>query len=189
MRQRSHLLLVLLVAGVLWIGEVVAAQLAGAPPAAESASPSVPVPAKKTPPPSTSTRSVSERPPAFRPAPSGDRTETKVAPTDQKNHEAKVSAESARDPTLPGPELREWLDSAKPARDLPTIELKGRVLGGQQPGTAILEVDKMLRVVREGDELSLGGVRPGGVTVRVVEVSQQQVRLEIKPSGRNLTLY
>ncbi len=97
-----------------------------------------------------------------------------------------------RDPTQASPLLRSLLDSSKAQSErpeLPVIELKGRITGGLRPAAALLAIDKHFYLVRVGSEITLTGPRSSGQTLRVVEVTNSEVRLQVAPTGRSVVLY
>jgi uncharacterized protein (DUF2267 family) len=99
--------------------------------------------------------------------------------------------ETRRDPTHAAPQLRQLLDPGKgqgKAAELPMVQLKGRIIGGQQPGAALLEIDKRSYLLRQGSEIDIAGPHATANTIRVVEVTGDAVRVEIMPSGLTLTL-
>ena len=60
-----------------------------------------------------------------------------------------------RDPTVPGPLLRALLKPTgkqQPSRppELPAIQVKGRIIGGRRPDSALLQIDTRLYFVQKG---------------------------------------
>ncbi len=123
--------------------------------------------------------------------------------------------EPARDPTAPSPLLRELLKPAgkqSKISELPFIQIKGRIIGGLQPNSALLQIgvddqqplnsnaartphNVALRqngnhsyLVQKGTELTIPGGGGDTQTLRVVEITADEVRIEIAPLGRVLTL-
>ncbi len=102
-----------------------------------------------------------------------------------------------RDPTQPGPQMREILGPAEgvlqqsPAAlpSVPQLVLKGRVIPRDRPGAAILEVDGKLISVQKGSEATVSTGRTGLVTLRVLEIDVSAVRLEVLPQGQEVTLH
>jgi hypothetical protein len=103
-----------------------------------------------------------------------------------------VAAEGQlRDPTEPSPRMRQLIDAPKAqgkALELPVVELKARIVGGNQGGVAMLQIDKRLIVVRQGSEIALDGMHYGAQRIRVVELNANEVRLDLQPLDRVLTL-
>ena len=90
--------------------------------------------------------------------------------------------DEGRDPTRPAPELERVLNAGKSgpaAAQMPTVVLKGRVIGPGGKGIAMLEIEGKLYDVRADNEMNVRG--PGGSTIRlrVVEVSARGVRIEM----------
>ena len=103
------------------------------------------------------------------------------------------SGEPWHDPTRPSPIMRQLINPAKlpgqaKAPEIPAVELKARIIGGLQPGVAVLGIDKQTYVVSKGSEFSLPGPRYGGQKIRVVELDADVVRLEIQPTNLSVTL-
>ena len=96
--------------------------------------------------------------------------------------------EPPRDPTQPGPQMRDLLAPKPKNQGLPPLELKGRILAAGQTPLVLLAMDKHLFVARQGAEIGLDGSY-GGMSIRVVEVTSGEVRLEIAPLGRTIHLY
>jgi len=103
-----------------------------------------------------------------------------------------------RDPTQPGPRMREILIPPQAAPQgtaagpppVPQVTLKGRVILRGRPGAAILEIDGKLLGVQAGTEATVSAAgRSGPVTLRVLELSASTVRLEILPQGQELVLH
>ncbi|MFN4258105.1 MAG: hypothetical protein ACK4RK_02330 [Gemmataceae bacterium] len=95
-----------------------------------------------------------------------------------------------RDPTQPSQKIREILDrptngpGSESGPTMPTITLKGRVLGGLAPPTALLEINGSLRTVRSGSKLGLGG----NLILHVKDISSLGVEIEIEPSKQTINL-
>lgn len=103
------------------------------------------------------------------------------------------AAKPLHDPTQPSPLMRQLINPAKlsgqaKAPEIPTVELKSRIIGGTQPGVAVLGIDKQTYIVSKGSEFSLAGPRYGGQKIRVVELDTDVVRLEILPMNLSVTL-
>ena len=155
-----------------------------APPAAEA---KPPVPAESgpippiPPPPGPSADIVAPGSPADKTAPSGVGT----SPANS------APGQSLRDPTSPSPMLRDLIDPGRnqpKSMELPLIQLRGRIIGGGQPSAAMLEIDKHSYLVRKGSEILFPGSRPGAQSIRVLDVTAEEVRLEILPLGRSVSL-
>jgi hypothetical protein len=98
-----------------------------------------------------------------------------------------------RDPTQPGPQLRQILAPAAVAGSsnptaMPHMSLKARVIRRGQPGTALLEIDGMLHAVHEDEEITVATGRTGLITLRVVKLTAATVRVELEPYHRTLVL-
>ena len=107
--------------------------------------------------------------------------------------DGRSAAEPWHDPTRPSPIMRQLINPAKlpgqaKAPEIPAVELKARIIGGMQPGVAVLGIDKQTYVVNKGSEFSLAGPRYGGQKIRVMELDADVVRLEIQPTNLNVTL-
>jgi hypothetical protein len=91
------------------------------------------------------------------------------------------------DPTNPSGPFKELLNpktaGPAPTGRSSTFVIRGRVLAAGKEPTAMLEVDGKLALVTAGSVLAYGGS-----TVRVVEITSQEVRLEIGSSGEKLSL-
>jgi sRNA-binding protein len=116
--------------------------------------------------------------------------------------------ETARDPTAPSPLLRELLRPSKtqskapPPPELLVLQIKGRIIGGRRPNSALLQIsldaphDAALKqygqstyLVQEGSELRVPAGHSTTQTIRVLAVTADEVRVEIaEPSGHVLTL-
>jgi len=99
--------------------------------------------------------------------------------------------EPLHDPTRPSPMMRQLIDPPKSqgkALELPVVELKARIVGGNQGSVAMLQIDKRLVVVRQGSEIALDGSHYGSQKLRVVELNVDEVRLELQPLNRILSL-
>ncbi len=97
-----------------------------------------------------------------------------------------------RDPTVPSKKLDEILNPPKAVGStgkaispaLPKVALKGRVIGPNRGPAAILEVDGQLKMVNEGAEISADS----GLTIRVIEVNRQRIRVEVMQLKQVMTL-
>jgi hypothetical protein len=91
------------------------------------------------------------------------------------------------DPTNPSDPFKKMLQpkttGPTAASRLPTFVIRGRVLAAGKEPTAMLEVDGKLALVQPGSVLAFGGS-----TIRVTEITSQEVRLEIGSSGEKLSL-
>jgi hypothetical protein len=123
--------------------------------------------------------------------------------------------EPPRDPTAPSPLLRELLKPAGKQSKmavLPLIRITGRMIGGLQPNAALLQIGpddqrpaspnaagkpgiaalqhtgNRSYLVRKGTELLIPGAGSDTQTIRVLDVTADEVRIEIAPLGRVLTL-
>jgi hypothetical protein len=89
-----------------------------------------------------------------------------------------------RDPTSPSDKIREKLatpstgtsngPAAQPA--IPTMVLKGRIIGGVGAPAALLEINGAIRMVRVGNRFS----GAGNLVFRVAEISSSGVRIEVE---------
>jgi len=134
-------------------------------------------------------------PPEALPAPPGNATAgplaepSEAAPPDE-------AARPLRDPTQPGPELREILVPPQAVAQgtvagpppMPQVALKGRVILRQRPGTALLEVDGTLISVRDGADATVAASRAGLLTLHVLEISASAVRVEVLPQKQEIVL-
>ena len=96
------------------------------------------------------------------------------------------------DPTQPGPVLRELIGPAKDqpkGQELPSIELKGRILGGLQPASALLSINKGFVLVHQGTEITLSGPRLAPQTLHVASLNETEVHLEVMPLRETLVLH
>jgi hypothetical protein len=93
-----------------------------------------------------------------------------------------------RDPTQPGPNMRQLLAPRSKALNIPAIQLKARIVTAGQVPVVILGIDKNLYIAKLGDEFSPAG-DSSGLTFRVSTVSDREVRLEVTPLGRSVILY
>jgi len=117
-----------------------------------------------------------------------------VAQEKPKKEEApdrKKVEEPARDPFAPTERMREGGDGFVP-RDapqvLPGLELRGYIEGADGKAVALLEVEgKRIYLVRKGDSVSLpqGG---RSLVMRVVEVNNLELRIEIGELRRVLVI-
>ena len=98
-----------------------------------------------------------------------------------------------RDPTLPNPAVREAIEAAqgpaggKPAPgdapSTPQMRLKARIIGVRTPPVAIVEINGSPYTVRRDTTLVLGGAS-SGLQVRVIELTAQEVQLELLPAKK-----
>jgi len=96
-----------------------------------------------------------------------------------------------KDPTKPSPILKDKLDPktdketpSTSTSSAPRLALRGRVLAANQPPAALLEIDGQVRLVRKDDKISGGG----RIVYRIVEISRNEVRIEIQPLNEVVTL-
>jgi hypothetical protein len=91
-----------------------------------------------------------------------------------------------RDPTTPGPKLKQALNANKlakqtgPAGKLPTVVLRGRVIAKGQPALAVLEIDGKMTIAAKDAEI--------GSVLRVLDISGDSVRLEYVPLNQTIVL-
>jgi hypothetical protein len=116
---------------------------------------------------------------------------------DQKEAEAVP----ARDPTVASPELQMVLGTGgATTTELPTIELKGRMVTATNSTGALLAIDKRLFQVQQGSRIPLQvvGAKFATLLIEVREITPQSVRLDVGPPqaagrravpGRELILY
>jgi hypothetical protein len=97
------------------------------------------------------------------------------------------AAAAKPDPTKPGPVLRPLLEQPKTGgiAPLPAIILRARVCNSHLPAAALLDVGGQLHLVRQGDELTLP---QSSQTLRVVDLDDRCVRLEVEPGLRQIRL-
>jgi hypothetical protein len=93
-----------------------------------------------------------------------------------------------RDPTQPGPTMRQLLAPRAKSANIPAIELKARMVTAGQSPVVILGIEKNLYLAKLGDEFSPVG-EFGGLTIRVSTITAGEVRLEVTPLGRSVILY
>lgn len=133
------------------------------------------------------------------------------------------SEKDHRDPTIPTGDIRrvvEMSNAMQRGLTLPTVEFKGRVLGGNKGNAAMLAIDGKLYILRKGSQISVCGPRNvegmatskvdktwtsgvsqsttttspwlgpnrGTQTVRVTDISADEVWLEFNPQGIKETL-
>ena len=127
---------------------------------------------------------AAEKPPAAEAAPPAGPNATPKPPLDRGEF---------RDPTQPGPVLRDLLApaanlqrAAQPV--LPKISLKGRVIPSGKPGSAILEVDGQVLSIQDGREATIVS-STGLVTVRVSKLDVSEVRVDVLPLDQELVLH
>jgi hypothetical protein len=91
------------------------------------------------------------------------------------------------DPTNPSGPFKDLMKQKAtgpmPSLRAPALALRGRVLVAGKEPSAMLDVDGKLALVSAGSVLAYGGS-----TLRVVEITSQEVRLEIGSSGEKLSL-
>jgi len=98
-----------------------------------------------------------------------------------------------RDPTLPNPAVRQAIEAAqgplggKPApgevQATPQMRLKARIIGTRTPPVAIVEINGSPYTVRRDTALVLGGAS-SGLQVRVIELTAEEVQLELLPAKK-----
>ena len=90
-----------------------------------------------------------------------------------------------RDPTAASPQIQQLLATGNhQSAELPTIELKGRVVTGGNSTAALLAIDKRLFQVQQGSRIPLQivGAKFSGLAVEVKEITAQTVRLDVGPA-------
>jgi len=127
---------------------------------------------------------AAKKPPAAEAAPPAGPNATPKPPLDHGEF---------RDPTQPGPVLRDLLAPAPTAQRaaqpaLPKITLKGRVIPLGKPGSAILEVDGQVRAIQDGKEATIAS-SAGLVTLRVSQLDVSEVRVDVLPLDQELVLH
>lgn len=101
-----------------------------------------------------------------------------------------LPSQDTKDPTVPSERIRELLNASKAntpaaAPKLPTVLLKGRIISGKRrPPAALLEVEGHTFTVTKGAALVAGP----NLILRVLEVSSEEVRLEIDPLKQVIVL-
>ena len=98
-----------------------------------------------------------------------------------------------RDPTRPGPVLRDLLAPAQSAQraaqpTVPKISLKGRVITSGKPGSAILEVDGQVIAIQDGKEATIAS-SAGLIMLRVSQLDVSEVRVVVLPLDQELVLH
>ena len=90
------------------------------------------------------------------------------------------------DPTKPSPAFEKILQpKVGPGQmKLPALVLKGRVLTADKKAAALLEVDGRLAIVSR--DSMIGG--PGVSTIKVIDVTAQEVLIEIGPGNERISL-
>jgi hypothetical protein len=101
------------------------------------------------------------------------------------------------DPTEPGEAMRDLVaplrlgqSGASAALSVPKIMLKGRIIGPVVPPAAILDVQGSSYVVQQDSELTFEADDSplGGLTLHVTEINASEVRVEVMPYRKVLTL-
>jgi hypothetical protein len=91
------------------------------------------------------------------------------------------------DPTKPSGPFQDLMKQKAtgpgPSNRAPALALRGRVIAAGKEPSAMVEVDGKLALVTAGSVLAYGNS-----TVRVVEITSQEVRLEIGSSSEKLSL-
>jgi hypothetical protein len=149
--------------------------------------------------------------PAPAPAPASDRPAPAVRPALLFPSEAEtpeVQAQRGRqpaplhDPTEPSPGVRRAIEesqairkpaagsAAAPAQTLgiSQINLKARVIGTRQPPIAVLEINGTNYIVHADTNLALSGSNQG-MEIHVLELSAEQVRVEVLPLKKTFVLH
>ncbi len=102
-----------------------------------------------------------------------------------------AGSEPVHDPTSPSPRMRQLIDppkvQGKTAMEMPVVELEARIVGGNQDSVAVLQIDKRLVVVRQGSEIALDGAH-NGQKIRVLQLDANEVRLEVQPMNRIISV-
>jgi len=93
-----------------------------------------------------------------------------------------------RDPTQPGPRMRQVLVPKGQTAEMPRVQLKARIVSNGQPPVIYMGIDKEIYAARQGDEFSPVG-KYSSLTFRVTSVTQNQVRIDVSPLNRTLVLY
>lgn len=91
-----------------------------------------------------------------------------------------------KDPTQPGPLLKDLLGKGKTEVVLPSLlpKLKGRVLQRGKEPAAMLEVDGTLVVVGRNSIVTTRG----GASLKIMEITAAEVRIEMQPSQEKIIL-
>jgi hypothetical protein len=84
--------------------------------------------------------------------------------------------------------MRQLLGPHAKAANIPTIQLKARLVTAGQVPVVILGIDKNLYLAKLGDEFSPVGDF-GGLTIRVSAINEHEVRLKLTPLERSVILY
>jgi hypothetical protein len=102
-----------------------------------------------------------------------------------------AGSEPLHDPTAPSPIMRQVIGppkaQGKTTLELPVVELKARIVGGNQGSVAVLQIDKRIVVVRQGSQIDLDGAH-SGQKIRVIELNADEVRLEVQPLNRIVSI-
>jgi len=98
--------------------------------------------------------------------------------------EGGVPAGKLTDPTRPSPNMKDALSrqinpkSAAPAPGVSPMALRGRVIAADKPAAALLEIDGRIYTVSKGSVLA----GANKTTIRVLDVTASEVRLEVSPT-------
>lgn len=74
--------------------------------------------------------------------------------------------------------------------NIPVLSLKGSITDGEQPGAALLEIDGTLRLVREGDTISVQPSQQNKYLRRLVvkQITGDSALIEMIPSGQTIVV-
>lgn len=99
-----------------------------------------------------------------------------------------------RDPTQPGPRMRELLGTPSAAPGvvappmLPSLALRSRIIGADGEGGAILEIDNRRLLVQVDTEFTWSPVGGTPQLMRIVELNAQHVVVEFSQLNRKVVL-
>ena len=132
---------------------------------------------------------VSTAPRASTLAPTSEKDSSPASPRRASGPAVRPSAlEPLRDPTQTSPENWDLLAPAKPQdkdAEMPTVVLRGRIIGGARAPMATLEVEKQFVMVQQGSEITVQGPRRGSQVLRVIELTDNQIRIVVSRQGRS----
>ena len=107
---------------------------------------------------------------------------------DQEKKQGVVAPSKLEDPTKPGPRLQDAINAGKTTTTgesyMPTLGLRGRIIVKDQNAQAIIEMDGSLYVVGKGSML----MSRGNISLRIEDVTSQEVRIEVASSKNVIIL-
>jgi hypothetical protein len=84
--------------------------------------------------------------------------------------------------------MRDLLAPKTKNEDIPSVELRGRMLTAGQEPLAIISVGNKVYLIPEGSQVSLSS-QPGSMAMRVAKVTVGYVQLEVLPASHNQTIF